>query len=71
MVPTLSWRGGVSDVKDAVAAAKQADVVVAVVGFTREIEGEEMSGRALPEGSSAATARPSICRRTNRRSSKP
>jgi beta-glucosidase len=50
MVPTLSWRSGVTDIKDAVAAAKQADVVVAVVGFTREIEGEEMFGRTLPEG---------------------
>ena len=50
MVPTLSWRGGVSDVKDAVAAAEKADVVVAVVGFTREIEGEEMRGRTLPDG---------------------
>ena len=35
---------------DAVAAAKQADVVIAVVGFTSEIEGEEMFGRTLPEG---------------------
>jgi beta-glucosidase len=48
--PTLSWRSGVSTVTDAVAAAKQADVVIAVVGYTREIEGEEMGGRALPEG---------------------
>ena len=50
MGPTLSWRAGVTDIKDAVAAARQADVVIAVVGFTREIEGEEMFGRALPEG---------------------
>jgi beta-glucosidase len=48
--PTLSWRSGVSGVADAVAAAKQADVVIAVVGYTREIEGEEMGGRTLPEG---------------------
>jgi beta-glucosidase len=48
--PTLSWRPGVTGIKDAVAAAKQADVVVAVVGYTREIEGEEMFGRTLPEG---------------------
>jgi beta-glucosidase len=48
--PTLSWRSGVSTVADAVAVAKQADVVVAVIGYTREIEGEEMGGRALPEG---------------------
>ena len=48
--PTLSWRPGVTDVDSAVAAAKQADVVVAVVGITKELEGEEMNGRALPEG---------------------
>jgi len=48
--PTLSWRPGVTDVESAVAAAKQADVVIAVVGITRELEGEEMGGRTLPEG---------------------
>jgi beta-glucosidase len=48
--PTLSWRPGVTDVESAVAAAKKADVVVAVVGLTRELEGEEMFGRTLPEG---------------------
>ena len=48
--PTLSWRPGMTDVASAVAAAKQADVVVAVVGITRELEGEEMGGRTLPEG---------------------
>ena len=48
--PTLSWRPGVTDIESAVAAAKQADVVIAVVGLTRELEGEEMFGRALPEG---------------------
>jgi beta-glucosidase len=48
--PTLSWRAGVSTAADAAAAAKKADVVVAVVGYTREIEGEEMGGRTLPEG---------------------
>ncbi len=49
--PSLSWRAVANtDVKDAVAAAKQADVVIAVVGYTREIEGEEMAGRTLPEG---------------------
>jgi beta-glucosidase len=48
--PTLSWRAGVTDVADAVAAARQADLVVAFVGLTRELEGEEMFGRALPEG---------------------
>jgi beta-glucosidase len=48
--PTLSWRAGVNDVQSAVAAAHQADVVIAVVGITRELEGEEMGGRSLPEG---------------------
>ena len=48
--PTLSWRPGVTDVESAVAAAKQADVVIAVVGVTRELEGEEMGGRSLPDG---------------------
>jgi len=48
--PTLSWRAGVNDVESAVAAAKQADVVIAIVGITRELEGEEMGGRSLPEG---------------------
>jgi len=48
--PTLSWRSGVTGVADAVAAARQADAVIAVVGYTREIEGEEMGGRVLPEG---------------------
>ncbi len=48
--PTLSWRSGVTDIEDAVTAAKQADVVIAVVGLTRELEGEEMFGRTLPEG---------------------
>jgi beta-glucosidase len=50
MGPTLSWRSGVTGLKDAVMAAKQADVVIAIVGLTREVEGEEMFGRALPEG---------------------
>jgi beta-glucosidase len=48
--PTLSWRPGMNDIASAVAAATQADVVVAVVGITRELEGEEMGGRSLPEG---------------------
>ena len=30
------------------AAAKQADVVIAVVGITRNLEGEQMGGRNLP-----------------------
>jgi len=48
--PTLSWRAGVNDTESAVAAARQADVVIAMVGITRELEGEEMGGRALPDG---------------------
>jgi beta-glucosidase len=48
--PTLAWRAGVTEIPAAVAAAKQADLVVAVVGLTRELEGEEMPGRNLPEG---------------------
>jgi len=47
--PTLAWRPGVTDIDSAVAAAKQADVVIAVVGLTREVEGEEMF-RPLPSG---------------------
>jgi len=48
--PTLSWRVGMNDVPSAVAAAQQADVVIAIVGITKELEGEEMGGRNLPEG---------------------
>ena len=48
--PTLSWRAGMNDIESAVTAAKQADVVIAMVGITRELEGEEMGGRNLPEG---------------------
>jgi beta-glucosidase len=48
--PTLAWRPGVTDLESAVAAAKQADVVIAAVGITRELEGEEMFGRNFPEG---------------------
>jgi beta-glucosidase len=48
--PTLAWRAGLTDLASAVAAAKQADVVIAIVGLTRELEGEEMFGRALPDG---------------------
>jgi beta-glucosidase len=48
--PTLSWRAGMNDVESAAAAARQADVVIAMVGITRELEGEEMGGRSLPEG---------------------
>jgi beta-glucosidase len=48
--PTLSWLPGLADVDSAVAAAKQADIVIAFVGLTRDVEGEEMGGRTLPEG---------------------
>jgi beta-glucosidase len=48
--PTLSWRAGMNDIDSAVTATKQADVVIAMVGITRELEGEEMGGRNLPEG---------------------
>jgi beta-glucosidase len=48
--PTLLWNAE-NDVTQAVAAAKQADVVIATVGITAALEGEEMGGgRALPEG---------------------
>jgi beta-glucosidase len=40
--PTLSWQPALNDIPTAVAAAKQADVVVAVVGITRNLEGEQM-----------------------------
>ena len=48
--PTLGWQSALTDVDTAVNAAKQADVVIAFVGLTREVEGEEMGGRTLPEG---------------------
>jgi beta-glucosidase len=48
--PTLSWLPGSTDQASAVAAARDADVVLAFVGLTREVEGEEMGGRNLPEG---------------------
>ena len=40
--PTLSWQPALNDIATAVAAARQADVVVAVVGITRNLEGEQM-----------------------------
>src|ERR1019366_1330992 len=45
--PTLSWQPALNDIPTAAAAARQADVVVAVVGITRNLEGEEM-GVTLP-----------------------
>ena len=47
--PTLRWNPE-NTVADAIAAAKQADVVIAAVGITPQLEGEEMRGRTLPEG---------------------
>jgi len=48
--PTLSWNYGY-DEADAVAAAKKADVVIAVVGITSQLEGEQGNTRGqLPEG---------------------
>jgi len=46
--PTLSWNPQNWDLADAVAAAKDADVVVAVVGITAELEGEEGTGGGTP-----------------------
>jgi beta-glucosidase len=47
----LAWkRTGGETVEDAMAAVKAADVVVAVVGITAEVEGEEMSNEGLPPG---------------------
>ncbi len=40
--PTLAWQPALNDIPTAVAAAKQADVVIAVVGITRNLEGEQM-----------------------------
>jgi beta-glucosidase len=49
--PTLFWNPENWDRADAVAAAKDADVVIAVVGITAQLEGEEGSSRGpLPEG---------------------
>jgi len=48
--PTLQWNP-LNDAGEAVAAAKQAAVVVAVVGITSQLEGEQGSARGpLPEG---------------------
>jgi beta-glucosidase len=47
--PTLRWNPE-NTLEDAIAAARQADVVIATVGITSQLEGEEMGGRNLPEG---------------------
>jgi beta-glucosidase len=44
--PALQWNP-LNEVSDAVEAAKQADVVVAVVGITSQLEGEEGAGRGM------------------------
>jgi beta-glucosidase len=47
----LVWkRKGGETIEEGVAAAKDADVVVAAVGITAEVEGEEMSDEGLPPG---------------------
>jgi len=47
----LAWkRSGGETIPDAMAAIKDADVVVAAVGITSEVEGEEMSDEGLPPG---------------------
>jgi beta-glucosidase len=49
--PTLFWNPENWDRADAVAAANEADVVIAVVGITAQLEGEEGSSRGpLPKG---------------------
>jgi beta-glucosidase len=48
--PTLNWNFGY-DQDSAVSAARQADIVVAVVGITSQLEGEQGNTRGeLPEG---------------------
>jgi beta-glucosidase len=47
----LAWkRNGGETIQEAMTAAKDADVVVAAVGITAEVEGEEMSAQGLPPG---------------------
>jgi beta-glucosidase len=47
----LTWkRAGGETIPAAMAAIKSADVVMAVVGITAEVEGEEMSDAGLPPG---------------------
>jgi beta-glucosidase len=47
----LAWkREGGETLQDAMAAVKDADVVVAAVGITAEVEGEEMGDEGLPPG---------------------
>jgi beta-glucosidase len=47
----LAWRRkGGETIPDAMAAVKNADIVVSAVGITAELEGEEMSSEGLPPG---------------------
>jgi beta-glucosidase len=47
----LAWRRRDGEsLADALAAVKQADVVIAAVGITAELEGEEMANEGLPDG---------------------
>jgi beta-glucosidase len=47
----LAWkRNGGETIQEAMAAVKDADVVVAAVGITAEVEGEEMGDEGLPPG---------------------
>jgi beta-glucosidase len=49
--PSLVWENtSVNTIPAALEAAKAADVVVAVVGLTAELEGEEMQRAGMPEG---------------------
>jgi len=47
----LSWKRSAGEtLNDAMAAVKEADVIIAAVGITAEVEGEEMSDEGLPPG---------------------
>ena len=64
----LTWQPPAAALRaEAVAAAKQADVVVAFVGLSPQLEGEEMPVKL--EGSPAAIAPTSHCRRSSGTSS--
>jgi len=41
--PNLSWEPALNDIESATTAARNADAVIAVVGITRDLEGEEMN----------------------------
>jgi beta-glucosidase len=50
MMQLVGKRMGGETLQEAMAAVKSADIVVAAVGITAEIEGEEMSNEGLPPG---------------------